>query len=709
MELITMEELKKRKIWQCFALEGQGEHKSKPPVSPITGARSNGREGAATYEEAVKYFNNPFGLHVSGVGLLLVDGITLVDLDDILSEGGALSPDTPPEMEAFLESLPPDTYVEISPSGRGLHILGIDGDNEVTKITRARPYGKDIGLQKMTTQNGKENVSYATVTGRRWRDFQVSSLSDISETLRTLKSLYFEEKEAPLLKAEEEKEMESLEYPEEIRRLLKSGNYSKRWRDNFSQLWRGEPASSGESDSSATGVDYSLCLYLSELVSREEKEEAAGCSKVERLFEESPNFAKKDNNHLKRWSGSKELTISKTWRKVMEKKEEEPSKREEEEEEEEEALIDSLLASADFSSGFAEFMRTCFEEPEEGLSTGITRLDKILDGGIYPGVYVLGGTPGAGKTTFLLHLAENIIKHNAGRSVLFFGLETSKAEVYGKLLSSRLFLDYGARFTYRDIKSRLSQRSAEEIELIKIKYDSISKELGGRLFLFPPQIGGYSVKRISKIIKKFIRGREKPPLVIIDYLQIIAAEGNSDKERIDSSISALSELSKALSLPLLLTTSLNRASYSGDKKAAPTRLRNSAMKESGGIEYTCDCSIFLERQVVIEQKQDGGGRAILRGDKEDFWGAKFRGMEVNEMDSKRPEYQTLTRYLRLTVNKDRNGGQGAAPLRYAPKYNAFEEDRLEVRYNSAMDDYITEESPSQGGAIISSWQDLDKC
>lgn len=703
MGLITMEELKKRKIWQCFALEGQGEHKSKPPLSPITGVKSNGREGAATYEEAVKYLNNPFGLRAYGVGLLLVDGITLIDLDDILSESGALSPDTPPEMEAFLESLPPDTYVEISPSGRGLHILGIDGDNEVTKIARVRPYGKDIGLQKVTTQNGKENISYATVTGRRWRDFQVSSLSDISEIVRTLKSLFFEEKEAPLFGAEKKEEEEEPEYPEEIKRLLRSGNYSKRWRDNFSRLWRGEPASSGESDSSATGVDYSLCLYLSELVSREGKEGAAGCSKVKRLFEESPNFAKKDNNHLKRWSDSKELTITKAWRKVMEKKE--STKREEEEE----ASIDSLLASADFASGFAEFIRTCFEEPEEGLSTGITRLDKILDGGIYPGIYVLGGTPGAGKTTFLLHLAESVIKRNKGRAVLFFGLETSKAEVYGKLLSSRLFLDYGARFTYRDIKSRLNQRGEEEIELVKMEYNSIVRELGNRLFLFPPQIGGYSVKRISKIIKKFIKGREKPPLVIVDYLQIIAAEGNSDKEKIDSSLSALSELSKSLSLPLLLTTSLNRASYSGDKKTAPTRLRNSAMKESGGIEYTCDCSIFLERQVVTEQKQDGGGRAILREDREDFWGAKFRGMEVNKMDSKSPEYRTLTRYLRLTVNKDRNGGQGAAPLRYAPKYNAFEEDKFEVRYNSSIDDYITEDSPSQGGAIISSWQDLDKC
>lgn len=705
MELITIEELKKRKIWQCFALEGEGEHKSKPPLSPITGIKSNGRKGAGTYEEAVNYLNNPFALRADGVGLLLVDGITLVDLDDILSEDGSLAPDTAPEMEAFLESLPPDTYVEISPSGRGLHILGIDGGNEVTKISRARPYGKDIGLQKATIQDGKEKVAYATVTGWRWRDFQVSSLSDISEILRTLKSLFFEEKEAPLFGAEEEKEEEYREYPEEIRRLLKSGKYSKRWKDNFSRLWRGEPASSGESDSSATGVDYSLCLYLSELVSREEKEEAAGCSKVERLFEESPNFAKKDNSHLKRWSGSKELTISKAWHRVTEKREE-PSKREEDTK----AKAASLLASADFASGFAEFMRTCFEEPEEGLSTGITGLDKILDGGIYPGVYVLGGTPGAGKTTFLLHLAEDIIKHNEGRSVLFFGLETSKAEVYGKLLSGRLFLDYGARFTYRDIRSRLNQKSAEEAELVKMEYNSLVRELENRLFLFPPQIGGYSVELISDTIELFMERYEKPPLAIIDYLQIIEAEGNNDKERIDSSISALSELSKSLSLPLLLTTALNRASYSGDKKVAPTRLRNSAMKESGGIEYTCDCSIFLESQVVMEQKQDGGGRAVLREDREDFWGAKFRGMEVNEMDSKRPEYQTLTRYLRLTVNKDRNGGQGAAPLRYAPKYNAFEEDRLEVRYNSAIDDYITEIDSALGGASRPFWSGiLDKC
>lgn len=68
-----------------------------------------------TYSE-VK--NSPVG---AGIGYVLAgDGIACIDLDNCLSETGELSP-----VAAALVAAAPDTWVEISKSGRGLHIWGL--------------------------------------------------------------------------------------------------------------------------------------------------------------------------------------------------------------------------------------------------------------------------------------------------------------------------------------------------------------------------------------------------------------------------------------------------------------------------------------------------------------------------------------------------------------------------------------------------------
>ena len=59
-------------------------------------------------------------------------------------------------------------------------------------------------------------------------------------------------------------------------------------------------------------------------------------------------------------------------------------------------------------------MRTLLEEMEVGskgpgrMKTGFPQLDEILGGGLAPGLVVLGGQPGVGKSTFCLQLAENV-------------------------------------------------------------------------------------------------------------------------------------------------------------------------------------------------------------------------------------------------------------------------------------------------------------
>ncbi|HEX9258786.1 MAG TPA: DNA repair protein RadA, partial [Acidimicrobiales bacterium] len=76
--------------------------------------------------------------------------------------------------------------------------------------------------------------------------------------------------------------------------------------------------------------------------------------------------------------------------------------------------------------------------------TGVAELDRVLGGGLVPGsVTLLGGEPGIGKSTLLLHLAS--CRAAAGDTVLYVTAEESAQQVRGRAerlgsLSERLFL-----------------------------------------------------------------------------------------------------------------------------------------------------------------------------------------------------------------------------------------------------------------------------
>ena len=111
----------------------------------------------------------------AGVGLgfaLDGDGIICVDLDNAINEAGRIKP-----WGKKILSLVPDTYVEVSPSGRGLHIWGF---GSVT-LGRRWEYA-DGGVEIYGTGR------YMTVTGRRVRGYStmLTNLPHVAESLESL-------------------------------------------------------------------------------------------------------------------------------------------------------------------------------------------------------------------------------------------------------------------------------------------------------------------------------------------------------------------------------------------------------------------------------------------------------------------------------------------------------------------------------------------
>lgn len=111
-------------------------------------------------------------------------------------------------------------------------------------------------------------------------------------------------------------------------------------------------------------------------------------------------------------------------------------------------LVESVLDQAGANSRFASLaggpgriQRLSEIDPREAprVSTGIEELDRVLGGGLVPGmVTLIGGDPGIGKSTLLLQALSNLV---AGRKVLYVSGEESAEQI--ALRARRLQLEAG--------------------------------------------------------------------------------------------------------------------------------------------------------------------------------------------------------------------------------------------------------------------------
>ena len=86
------------------------------------------------------------------------------------------------------------------------------------------------------------------------------------------------------------------------------------------------------------------------------------------------------------------------------------------------------------------------------LSTGYSKLDATLGGGLYNSLYVIGGISGLGKTSIVLNILENLAKKE--QDVLFISLEMSREELVAKSLSRFTRETVDKRFTPMDYPSQ---------------------------------------------------------------------------------------------------------------------------------------------------------------------------------------------------------------------------------------------------------------
>lgn len=253
-----------------------------------------------------------------------------------------------------------------------------------------------------------------------------------------------------------------------------------------------------------------------------------------------------------------------------------------------------------------------------GISSGYKALDDMIGGWRKGEMIVLGARPSMGKSAFAMALARNASHQNA--KTLFMSIEMSMQMTIHRLLSLESRIDL----------RRISNNKLTDSEIMHLR--------GARANLFdaPLFVAAKNPMSMSDIRSLCIRFKEKNGLdfVVIDFLQMVETKGVNRITEIGAVSRGVKQLARELDIPVLILSSLNRASDKRDDKR-PTL---PDLRESGDIESDADVVAFLYRA------------------------SYYSAIEPAPIDE-----------IEVIIRKNRNGPIGTVSLEYRPAIGAFSE------------------------------------
>lgn len=293
------------------------------------------------------------------------------------------------------------------------------------------------------------------------------------------------------------------------------------------------------------------------------------------------------------------------------------------------------------------FMAGEIEKLKENATrkTGFANLDAET-GGVYPGLYAVGGISSVGKTTFIYQMADQMAA--AGQHVLFFSMEQSRLEMVSKSIARTT-----AQADINTAVSSIAIRTGTLTPVVLDAADRYSQTVGGRLSVIEGNFN-CTVSFIGEYTRKYIENNGVKPVIIVDYLQVLRPEKDPEtgrkptdtKQVVDYNVTQLKRMSRALDIPVFVISSLNRSNYL-------TPVDFESFKESGGIEYTADVVWGLQLDIMNDPIFD-----------------KEKGVK-EKREKVRDAKAAMPREIELVCLKNRYGRSYNVHFRYYPQYDLF--------------------------------------
>lgn len=263
-----------------------------------------------------------------------------------------------------------------------------------------------------------------------------------------------------------------------------------------------------------------------------------------------------------------------------------------------------------------------------GIPTGIRALDDALNG-LGPGLHLLGGAPGRGKTSLALQVALHAAAE--GVAVAYITLENSAHNLAQKALAAR------ARTSPQAI-----DRGSADLAAVEAAAAALRPTLA-RLAISEGPASIRVADMEEMLLQAMEHHRVDRGLMVLDYLQACARARPQDvRQAVGALVGELREVAIRRRVPVLALASQNRAAGAyGAGGSGGAGL--DSLAESAALEYGADTLSVLTTDEKRQPSTQAPGRAVL-----------------------------------LNIAKNRHGAAGLAiPLLFRPDHGLFQEVREE--------------------------------
>lgn len=296
-------------------------------------------------------------------------------------------------------------------------------------------------------------------------------------------------------------------------------------------------------------------------------------------------------------------------------------------------------------SGFSKYFKDKFQSNMEKMSrygerkTGYENVDREQI--FSPGLYVLGGLPALGKTTFAWQMLEQLAR--AGEKCIYCSYEMSEFELFTKSVTREVYKRESANYSreiLRPLTSAAIRRGAfdeehfENFSKVKAEFEESGIDLS---------VMELEEQDIDELIFRLRRYCvEKAPVIVLDYLQIIPVKSKETtaKAAIDDTVRKLKNFQRETGTTFIVISSFNRQNYS-------QQVAFESFKESGNIEYSAD--VVWGLQLYFDEKTSRENR--------------------ENMDKAK---NATPRQVELKCLKNRQGRNYSCYFKYYPAVDAFQ-------------------------------------
>lgn len=314
-----------------------------------------------------------------------------------------------------------------------------------------------------------------------------------------------------------------------------------------------------------------------------------------------------------------------------------------------------------------DFLLTVSKRDFEPIATGISDLDRALQGGfIRKTLVLLGAPPAMGKTALAQWIFENIAK--AGQDVLYINLEMSREQLLARSLSRLVW-----RNEKKDVSSLDVLRGYEWDDEIRnavfLAAGSYKRDIAGHFIYNPDGVTNHvdSILKAMEDEATRIKEQGRPtPLVCIDYLQLIDSGERDAIEGLKGVIFKLKDFAKRENTVVFVIMANNRAS----NRSGVVEMESG--RDTSAIEYSGDVMLGLSYTAIEDRRKYVSGTDKNGNPKYEIYDLEaIRRLKKDAYEAREP-VPSVCNEISLKVLKNRFGeSERRVNLLFDGKHSTF--------------------------------------